>query len=149
MSAKHASAALVASLVVVLAAGAAFADTDGDVRGGVYADQNRVAVGGGLLTNMDHVSRWYFNPNVEVTLADQDNDVSLNGDFHYDFRTDSSVSPYLGAGPAVVINDNNSDFAANLLAGLADKRGEVRPFGQLKGVLSGNNEVAIMAGVRF
>ena len=148
MSAKHASAALVASLVVLLA-GTAFADTDGDVRGGVYTDQDRVAVGGGLLTNMDHTSRWYFNPNVEVTLADNDNDVSLNGDFHYDFPTDSSVSPYLGAGPAVVINDSNSDFAANLLAGVADKRGEVRPFGQLKGVISGNNEVAIMAGVRF
>jgi hypothetical protein len=151
MTTKKSSAVLMVLIAGVLVSGSAFAHTDGDVRGGVYSEVDRVAVGGGLLTSLDNASRWYFNPNVEVRLGDQSsrNDVSVNGDFHYDFPTDSSVSPYLGAGPAVLLDGSNSDIAANVVAGIAGKRGEVRPFGQIKGVMSRNNEVALMAGIRF
>jgi hypothetical protein len=124
-------------------------DIDVDLRGGLYTDAEAGAVGGGLLMNVGENSGWYFNPNVEVVFGDDDTDAALSADFHYDFPTSSSISPYLGAGPSIWLDDNDNDLAVNLLGGIAGKRGEVRPFGQLKAIIGGNDEVAIMGGIRF
>ena len=126
-------------------------DVDVDLRGGVYMDSNAAALGGGLLMNLGSYSGWYFNPNLEMIFRDNNTDASLNADFHYDFSVNSpSISPYVGAGPAVFLNDGNNDFGLNVLGGVAGKRGEVRPFAQVKGIIASNNdELALMGGIRF
>jgi hypothetical protein len=138
-----------------MAAGAARADVDGDVRAGYYTDAEAFSIGGGLLTNLDSGRRWFFNPNLELAFADGGSDLySVNGDVHYDFAGASGVSFYAGGGPAVLIvnpdaGDSDTDFGLNLIGGVAGVRGPLRPFGQIKGVLSDNGELALMGGIRF
>ena len=121
---------------------------DVDLRGGMYTDAEAPALGGGLLMNVGD-NGWYFNPNLEMVFKDNDTDASVNGDFHYDFPNTGSLSTYLGVGPALLLNDGNNDLGVNVIGGIAGKRGEVRPFAQLKGIISDNNEVALMGGLRF
>src|SRR5262249_30149307 len=91
-------------------------DVDVDLRGGVYMDSDAPSVGGGLLMNLGSYSGWYFNPNLEMIFRDHSTDASLNADFHYDFPVNSpSISPYVGAGPAVFFNDGSNDFGVNVL----------------------------------
>ena len=144
-------------VVITLAAVAlgprpAAAIIDTDVRAGVYSDMSAVSLGGGLLSSMG--SRWYFNPNIEAAFGDNGNLMTLNGDFHYDFAVERPVSVYLGGGPAVLFahpdgSDSRADIGLNLLGGVAGMHGDVRPFAQIKGVMSDNSEVALMGGIRF
>ena len=128
------------------------AQVDVDVRGGVYTDMSAMALGAGLLTGVG--SSWWFNPNIEAAFGDNGDLITLNGDFHYDFPTGDPVTIYLGAGPALLFanpdgnNDGTTDVGLNLIGGIAG-RGAVRPFGQVKGVVSDNSEVALMGGIRF
>jgi hypothetical protein len=124
------------------------AETDVDLRGGVYTDMEAPALGGGLLMRVGDTP-WMFNPNVEFAFDDNDTGVALSGDFHYDIPTAGSLSPYVGAGPTILFDENDNDFGVNVLGGVAGKMGEVRPFGQLKAILGGNNELALMGGIRF
>lgn len=147
--ARLAAVAFAIAGAVSLTASSSAAATDGDLRAGVYTDAGALALGGGLLTRFDSYSRWYFNPNLEVVLADEDNAFALNGDFHYDFPTEGAMSVYLGTGLGVLVEDSDTNLGLNVLSGLASTRGEVRPFLQLKGIISDNNELALMGGVRF
>lgn len=125
------------------------AGTDVDLRAGFYTDADAVAIGGGLLTSLGSFPGWFFNPNIEVAMPDGGNLVTLNGDFHYDFPTGGSISPYVGAGAALLHTEDDTNLGMNVLAGLSGLTGAVRPFVQLKGVFGNGNDVALMGGVRF
>ena len=129
------------------------AGVDADVRAGVFTNADAVGVGAGILTPIgDRNYRWYANPNAEVALGGDDM-VALNGDFHYDVSHQRTTSVWLGAGPAIIIQDHkgNSDtnLGMNVLAGMGKTQGNVRPYGQIKGVVADNSGVALVGGVRF
>ncbi len=149
-----AAVAVMGCALLIGSARVAQAETDADLRAGLYTDAEGLGLGGGVLTPLGQTSRWYANPNVEMAFADHRNVFSMNGDVHYDLPVASSVSYWLGAGPAILVNDpdfgsSHTDLGLNLLAGVGGKRGQVRPFGQLKGVVADNSEVALMGGIRF
>jgi hypothetical protein len=132
----------------------AAAGTDYDLRLGVYTDAGGLAIGGGLLSSVGTSDRWFFNPNIELAFGDNERDVTLNGDLHYDFASAGSWSVYMGGGPAIVatdpdIGDSKTDLGLNVLGGMSMVRGASRPFVQLKGILSDNSELALMGGIRF
>jgi hypothetical protein len=129
------------------------AAVDADVRAGVFTNADALGVGAGILTPIgDRNYRWYANPNAEVAFGGEDM-VALNGDFHYDVSHQRTTSVWLGAGPAIIIqnHDGNSDtnLGMNMLAGMGKTRGSVRPYGQIKGVVADNSGVALVGGVRF
>lgn len=153
-SARVAGVLAIALLGTSLFADAPRAQTDVDLRAGYYTDMEAFAFGGGLLTPVSSGGPWFFNPNVELALEDAGNLVTINGDFHYDFASQGGSTFWLGAGPALLISnpdggDSETDFGVNALAGIGALRGQVRPFGQLKGVLSDNSELVLQGGIRF
>jgi hypothetical protein len=132
----------------------ALAQTEGDLRAGFHTDEDAVAVGGGLLTDVGDSHRWKFNPNVEVAFADENDGLSVNGDFRYDVTRDSDVAFWMGAGPALLVNDigddsSDTDVGLNLLTGIGASHGDVRPFGQLRGVVADQSEVVLAGGIHF
>ena len=142
-----------ALLGITASASVSRADVDADVRAGLYPSQDAVGVGAGLLTNVGTSQRWFFNPNAEVAIGDEDM-VSVNGDFHYDFAHDGSKSFWMGGGPAMIVVDeehggSSTDLGINVLAGIGKTTGSTRPFAQLKGVMSDNSGIALVGGVRF
>ena len=117
-------------------------------------DMDAVGVGAGLLTPVSSDHRWYFNPNFEVGFGDEEKLVTMNGDFHYDFQQNRSLSVWMGAGPALLVTDpdvgdSDTDVGLNLLTGLGGTRGDVRPFAQLKGVVANQSQVVLQGGIRF
>lgn len=145
---------LTVALVMAIQPGRAQAAVDADIRAGVYPNADAVAVGAGILTDVGGKTGWYFNPNVEVALGDRRDIVALSGDFHYDFNSDRNTSVWLGAGPAVLmtnrtVGEDETDLGVNVLTGIGAKRGDVRPFAQLRGTMGEQNQVAIAGGIRF
>jgi hypothetical protein len=146
-----------AAFVIALLAGApaaAGATTAADLRAGVYADEEAVALGGGVLTPVDRDGRWWFNPNAEFAFGDGRNLYTMNGDMHYDLTPQSRTAVWLGAGPAVLVSDpdrgdSGVDLGLNALAGVGAARGDVRPFAQMKGVIADNSEIVLLGGIRF
>ena len=150
-----AASVLAATMVMMVAVPApGRAGVDADVRAGVFTGADAVGVGAGVLTPIgDRNYRWYANPNAEIAVGDRDQ-FSLNGDFHYDIAHQRTTSVWLGAGPAIIVQDHsgssNTDLGMNLLAGMGKTRGNVRPYGQIKGVVAEDNGgVAVVGGVRF
>jgi len=146
------SALVLLGMISIAAPKMARAGVDGDVRAGV-TDGDRVAVGGGLLTQVGSSRHWYFNPNVDMTMGDHRDQFAMNGDFHYDLDT-SGPAFWIGGGPAVMVvdregADNDTDVGLNVLTGIGKKRGDVRPFGQLRGTIADDSQVQIVGGVRF
>ena len=153
------AAAAIVALAAVLAPAPAEAQIDLDLRAGIYTDAEEAFIGAGILT--DVTGNWYFNPNVEYVFVDPGSLLTLNGDFHYDFAREGTWSFWAGAGPAIIFrdfgdgrrgrrdDDNETDFGANLLAGVGMVRGAVRPYGQVKVVLSDDTEAVLAVGVRF
>jgi hypothetical protein len=142
-------------LVLTLSAaliGTASAGTRGaqpDLRFGVYTDASAFALGGGLKTRVGTSGYWSFNPNLEMVFFDYGNFFTINGDFLYDIPSSGGPSFYLGAGPAILVGDSNTDLGVNLIGGLSASRGSSRPFVQMKAILGEGSELAIMGGVRF
>jgi len=141
----------VAALLVM--ARPAAAGIDPEVRAGVYPGAEQVSLGGGLLMPVGHESAWNFNPNVEATI-NGDDFVAVSGDVHYDFRGSRNTAVWVGAGPALIWAnrpgpDNNTDVGMNVLTGVGSKRGQMRPFAQLRGTMADENRVAISGGIRF
>ena len=153
------AAATVFVAAVVLSPSPAQAQVDIDIRGGVYTDVEEGFVGGGIL--MPVTGNWYFNPNVEYVFVDPGSLWTLNGDFHYDFAQTGNWSIWAGGGPAVLFrdfdddrpgrreDDEDTDFGANLIAGIGMVRGGVRPFGQVKVILADDTEAVLGIGLRF
>jgi hypothetical protein len=147
---------LAMGLLAAAAATQVRAGVDGDVRAGAYADAEAPMVGGGMLFDLEKSKHWFFNPNAELVFPDEGDLLTLNGDFHYDFASSKRVSYWVGAGPAVLLADDdlggdndNADFGANLLGGLGAVHGDVRPFGQVKVTLADDTEAALLFGIRF
>lgn len=151
-------AAAFALAAAVLAPTPARAQVDVDLRGGVYTDVEEGFVGGGIL--MPVTGNWFFNPNVEYVFVDPGSLWTLNGDFHYDFAQRGNWSIWAGGGPAVLFRDfdddrpgrradDDTDFGANLIAGVGMVRGSVRPFGQVKVILADDTEAVLAVGLRF
>lgn len=132
---------------------ASAAGVDGDIRGGYYFDSERAHIGGGIVTSMSRDGRWYLNPNLELALSDGSDLFALSGDFFYTFPTSPGTMFWLGGGPALLIEDSavDSETSAglNILGGVGGRRGDIRPFGQFKAVLSDNSEVVLTGGIRF
>ena len=149
-----AACVLTAAMVMMVATPApGRAGVDADVRAGVFTNADAVGVGAGILTPVGGSNyRWYANPNAEVALGGDDM-VALNGDFHYDVSHQQTTSVWLGAGPAILIQNHNgnsdTNLGVNLLAGMGKTQGSVRPYGQIKGVVADNSGVALVGGVRF
>jgi hypothetical protein len=147
--------ALICGAAWTIGVGSAMASgVDTDIRAGVYTDADAVGFGAGVLTPVSSDHRWFFNPNLEVGFGDRENLIAMNGDFHYDFSQTNSVSVWMGAGPAVLITDpsegnSRTDVGLNLLTGVGAKSGSVRPFGQLKGIVSDNSQVVLQGGLHF
>jgi hypothetical protein len=131
------------------------AGVDGDVRAAMYTGEEAIGVGAGILTGMGDSHSWFFNPNVEAAFGDEADVMSLNGDVHYDFADTKDLTFWLGGGPALVMSnpdgnaDTDTDAGLNLLTGFGDKDGSVRPYAQVRGLISDENEVVLAGGIRF
>ncbi len=140
-----------ASLLAVLVSPTpARADNFG-VRTGFYTDAGEPFLGVEFLARVGH--RVYFNPNFEYVFSDDPHFMTLNADFHYDFRTRSRAYVWAGAGLGVLytdpkVGDSKTDLGLNLLFGVGLK-GEVIPYVQGKVIVSDNSEFVIGFGVRF
>jgi hypothetical protein len=138
--------------------GAAQAEIDFGVRGGVYNDADAAFLGAELLTPF-FARGWYFNPNVEYVFVDDGNLWTLNLDAHYDLRTGAPFNFWLGGGPAIIFqssdcrrceNNDDTNVGLNLLAGLGFMpRAAIRPYVQGKFTLSDETEASIAFGLRF
>ena len=123
------------------------------VRTGVYTDQSAGFVGGEVVTPI--ASSWYFNPNLEVALANDRNVVTVNGDFHYDFLKDRPYWVWAGGGPAVIHREfptdtDQTDLGVNVLGGIAWKTTQkVSPYVQGKVTISSSDEAVLALGLRF
>jgi hypothetical protein len=130
------------------------AGVDADVRAALYSDEAAFGLGAGLLTNVGDSHEWFFNPNVEAAFDDDRDLITVNGDFHYDFAENGDVTFWAGGGPAIVrsdpdLGDSDTDLGLNLLTGLGDVDGSVRPYAQLRGLVSDENELVLAGGIRF
>jgi hypothetical protein len=131
---------------------------DFGVRTGYYTDVEEAFVGVEALHQIGGTP-WMFNPNVEYVFVDNGDFWTLAADFHYDFDLDvESVDFWLGAGPAILFrdldrggrgDDDDTDFGFDLIAGAGKKDGALRPYGQIKVILSDDTEVALQVGLRF
>lgn len=123
------------------------------VRTGVYTENSGAFIGAEVLTPIG--SAWYFNPNLEYAAGGDDNDVlSVNGDFHYDFLFDRPYYVWAGGGPAVIVRDvepgnRESDLGVNVLGGIGWKKPRVTPFVQTKITVSRDTEAVLAVGLRF
>ncbi len=137
-------------LAVLFSAPAARADNFG-VRTGVYTDAGEAFLGVEYLARVGH--RVYFNPNFEYVFGDDPHFMTLNADFHYDFRTRSRAYVWAGAGLGILftdpkVGDSHTDAGLNLLFGVGLK-GEVVPYIQAKVIVADNSEFVLAFGVRF
>ena len=76
--------ALAAAILLAVPA-AAEADPRFGVRFGYYTEAEAAFLGAEMLFRI--VPEIYFNPNVEAVFVDDGHSFTINGDFHYDFRT--------------------------------------------------------------
>jgi hypothetical protein len=149
-----AGAIVLACAALGLGITAAHAATQADLRAGLYPDADGVAMGAGVLTPISSSDRWGFNPNAEFAFGDDRNVYTFNGDVHYSLPVARSVDYWVGGGPALLVRDpsvgnSNTDVGVNVLMGVGGRQGTVRPFGQLKGVIADDSEVALMGGIHF
>jgi hypothetical protein len=129
---------------------------DFGVRGGVYPDENQPFLGAEAVFDVTSTGRWFGNPNVEHAFVDRGDLTAVSFDFHYDFPSGAPYTVWAGAGPTLIHRDsdrpgdrNTTDAGMNVLLGLGAKKGNARPYGQLKAVVADNPEVVLGVGVRF
>ena len=149
---------LMAPLAVAFAP-AARADVDIDLRAGIYTDGSDGFLGGGVLWDLGQRGAWMANPNLEYVFVDNGDLLTLNGDVHYDLKVDAPFAVWVGGGPAILFadaddgddgdDDSETDVGLNLLAGIGAKEGNVRPFGQVKLIISDESQLVFGFGLRF
>lgn len=127
------------------------ADYDFGIRVGQYLDASEAFIGIEALTPISR--SFYFNPNLEWVLIDGGDMATLNGDVHYDFDMDGSENFFwAGAGLALLYQNtsgSDTDFGANVLAGIGRKFGGLIGYAQAKALIADNNDLVIGVGVRF
>ena len=145
-------------LALALSAGSTQARTDFGVRGGTYSDVNEPFLGAEALFEVGTTKRWFGNPNLEHAFADSGSSdlTALSFDFHYDFPSGQPYTVWAGAGPTLIFRDRNTpgqtdttDTGVNLVLGVGGRKGDVRPYGQMKVVLANDTEAVVGVGVRF
>jgi hypothetical protein len=159
---KHIAARLLVLISACFLAGVVsispgLARPDFGVRGGAYSDEGDDAfLGGEVLWNLDDGKNWFANPNVEHAFVDDGDLTSVSFDFHYDFVDNQPYTLWAGAGPTVLFRDgdafagqDSTDPGVNLLFGVGDLNGTVRPYGQVKVIVADDTEAALAVGVRF
>jgi hypothetical protein len=144
--------------LVATAPPAEAAGWDFGARMGYYTDVEELGLGLEALYQIGD-SPWMFNPNIEYVFVENGDLWSLAADFHYDFDLDmEAIDVYAGGGPALLFGEfergnaedvDDTDFGLDLIAGAAAKRGGVRPYGQIKVIVSDETEVALQVGLRF
>ena len=142
------------ALLALVAAPAASAQVDPDFRAGIYTDGSDGFIGGGVLWDLGQRGRWYANPNVEVVLVDNGNFFTVNGDVHYDLDVETPFYIWAGGGPAILVadpdeGDSETDFGLNLIAGIGARQGGIRPYAQVKLIVSDESELVFAVGLRF
>ncbi len=132
------------------------AKTDFGVRGGTYSDAEKPFLGAEALFEIGSTRHWFGNPNLEHAFADNGDLTAVSFDFHYDFPAGRPYTIWAGAGPTLILRDRNApgsvrdtDAGVNLVFGVGAKSGDVRPYGQMKVVVSDNSEAVLGIGVRF
>jgi hypothetical protein len=132
------------------------AKTDFGVRGGTYTEGEQPFLGAEALFGVGATERWFGNPNLEHAFVDNGGLTAVSFDFHYDFPTGQPYTIWAGAGPTVIFRDRNAadnvhdtDPGVNLVFGIGAKRGDVRPYGQMKVVVAENSEAVLGVGIRF
>lgn len=131
--------------------------TDFGVRTGVYPDQEDGGfLGAEALFGMTQDKKWFGNPNVEHVFIENGDLTTFSFDVHYDFPTGSPCAVWAGAGPTLIHRDRNLpdegdslDAGVNMLVGVGAKKGDVRPYGQLKVIVADDSEAVVGVGVRF
>ncbi len=130
--------------------------TDFGVRGGVYPDEEEPFLGAEALFGVGQGQRWFGNPNLEHVFVDSGDLTSVSFDFHYDFLEGEPYTFWAGAGPTLIHkdrsrpgDDDTMNAGVNMLVGLGARKGDVRPYGQLKVVLADDSEAVLGVGVRF
>jgi hypothetical protein len=146
------------ALVVSTMVSPTLARPDFGVRAGAYSDDNDdedAFLGAEALFSMGTGQRWFGNPNLEHTFVEDGDMNTASFDFHYDFTKDRPYTWWAGAGPTLIFREDDpsgnddTDAGVNLLIGLGDKKGEVRPYGQMKVIVSDDTQAVLAAGVRF
>ncbi len=143
-------------LAGVLSIAPGHAKTDFGVRGGTHSEGDEPFLGAEALFGVGATNRWFGNPNLEHTFVDNGSLTTLSFDFHYDFPTGRPYAIWAGAGPTMIFRDRNTpvsahdaDAGVNLVLGIGAKKGDVRPYGQMKVVVSDSSEAVLGVGVRF
>ena len=128
---------------------------DFGVRGGAYSEEEEAFLGAEALFSIDDAQHWFGNPNLEHTFLDEGDLDTASFDFHYDFASNRSYTWWAGGGPTLIFRDgagsqdSETDAGVNLLMGLGDKSGDVRPYGQMKVIVSDDTQAVLAAGIRF
>lgn len=124
------------------------------VRGGVYADEEDLFVGGEAMWGVGRA--WRFNPNLEIVFVEQADVMTLNADFQRSVYDRGDLEIWAGAGPAIVFADRDfprqedeADLGVNLTLGAGAPRGDLKPYGQVKILLSDDSQAVFAFGVRF
>jgi hypothetical protein len=122
-------------------------------RVGYYSEVEEPFVGAELLVPVS--GAFYFNPNFEYVFVEDLNYMTFNADFHYDLPMSGRTMVWLGAGLGLVRLDfegpdnSETDAAANFLAGLGWRTGNVVPYFQGKVIAKDDTEFSIGFGLRF
>jgi hypothetical protein len=145
---------LTAALLGLAAIPATRADVDLDLRAGIYTDGSDGFLGGGVLWDVGQRGHWMANPNLEYVFVDNGDFFTVNGDVHYDLQVDAPFAVWAGGGPAILFadpdqGDSETDFGLNLLAGIGAKEGGIRPFAQVKLIVSDESQLVFGFGLRF
>lgn len=128
---------------------------DFGVRGGAYADTEDPFLGAEALFGLGGSKNWFGNPNLEHAFVDRGDLTSVSFDFHYDFRTGEPYAIWAGGGPTMLFRDDDTsgnddtDAGVNLVFGVGEKKGDVRPYGQVKFIVADDTQAVLGAGVRF
>lgn len=120
------------------------------VRGGIYEDGDNWFLGVDVKTKVAMIA---VNPNFEWIFVDHGNSFTLNLDGLFTVLPIPLMDPYVGAGIGTFYidpdgGDSKSDFAFNLIAG-ASFNVPLKPYVQIKYIITDNNTFVLAGGVRF
>ena len=141
-------------LVGSLSNAPSLARPDFGVRGGAYTEEP--FLGAEALFGLGSTKHWSGNPNIEHAFIEEGGLTAFSVDFRYDFPTGQPYTIWAGAGPTMLFrdqnvagNDDQTDAGMNLVFGVGATKGDVRPYGQMKVVVSSDTQAVLGAGIRF
>ncbi len=125
------------------------------VRGGVFSEEGDYygPLAGAEGWFLSRSGRFAFNPNLELAVAD--NFIfTISSDFALVLTPESKAQLWVGAGVGLIhrtgfLREDQTDVAGNLLFGLGKGGDGVRPYVQVKAMLSRETHMSFVFGVRF